>query len=425
MEKDSIFIERLVQPFNKKERLLAFYKSQKFVDCTFRINGMEVKAHKLILACSSPVFEKMLYGDMAQDEIVICDISLQEFNQVLDHIYTENIDIYSVANAWSLFYIANKYMLKDLLHVCLTYVRNNLTMSSLVLSYEYADMFDLLDIKKKCFNDMINYVDGVFFSEYHMKPSTLCDILQTVCLGHDQFSLLANTINWCMVECDLREIPIWPQNIVNILEEENILHFFSKNCCDKVFCSDEITSRTLPLVYELLELPKDPDSSTHHERTPKTCKIRKEFKIACRLDLLHGEEFVSNFKVSRSMILFGVLVNTQIEPPQISRENYKGSVSVRICEHNARRDIVVARRIEDFIPYRSDLYVSFTNPAILEPNVLYDLRISNTNLDIDNGTASLHFYYMSDKLVGENKNDVITFNEDNGSIIKGISFYPA
>ncbi|KAJ8929309.1 hypothetical protein NQ314_018017 [Rhamnusium bicolor] len=204
MEKENIFIERLT-PLYKKERLVTFYKTQKFADCTFKINGTEVKAHKLILACSSPVFEKMFFGEMASSDIIISDINMEEFKQVLEFIYTENINITSIVNAWSLFYIANKYLLDDLIHICLTYIQKNLTMNSLVLSYEYAEMYSLQDIRNKCFSDIVNYVSGAFSSDYHMKPTTLSAILGKGIISLDKFELVMQILSWSAIECDFRK----------------------------------------------------------------------------------------------------------------------------------------------------------------------------------------------------------------------------
>ncbi|KAG5883057.1 hypothetical protein JTB14_010445 [Gonioctena quinquepunctata] len=434
MDKESIFIERIVSPLSKKERLIAFYKHQKFADCTFIIDGIEVKAHKLILACSSPVFEKMLYGDMAQDVIEICDISLQEFNQVLDHIYTESIDIFSIVNAWDLFYIANKYLLDDLIHICLTYIRNNLTMSSLALSYEYAEMYDLLDIKKKCFDDMISYVHGLFIVDYHMKPTTLCAILDEVnAVGTDQFDLLTKVINWCIVECNLRKILVSPNNIKDILIEDNILHFFQVtleySLCSECgyslcHCLDEVVKKTLSVLFEVLTWCKEAHQKRTYRPTPKICRIRKEFKIACRLDLDNDHYYISSFSVNRRMMVFGVMINTQMEPPRSSEKFYKGIVVTRICEHQSLKEIVKPTRIDELIPYNSDLYLQFKNLVVLEPNKIYDMRISHKNCDIE-GPTPMHCYYMSNKLTSNNNEDAVSFYEVFGTIVKGLSFYPA
>ncbi|XP_023014150.1 uncharacterized protein isoform X2 [Leptinotarsa decemlineata] len=435
MEKESIFIERLVAPLNKKERLISFYKEQKFVDCTFKINGTQVRAHKLILACCSPVFEKMLYGEMAQDEIMLCDISVEEFNQVLEHMYTDDIEIHSMTNAWSLFYVANKYLLDDLIQVCLTYIRNNITMNSLSLTYEYAEMYDLLDIKKKCLDDMVNYTEGLFIGDYHMKPTTLRAILQKVDAdGERLLNLLAKVINWCIVECELRNIPSSPNNIKGILDKENILEFFQVNPLEYSRCPechyplneglDEVVKKTMKLLYEVLIWCKEVYRKCTPKSIPKTCRMRNEFKIACRLDLSTNEEFVSSFSVDREMIIFGVLMNTQMEPPRFSLKYYKGIISLRICEYHTSKDIVKPTIIEDFILYSSDFYVSLKSLVVLKANRVYDLRISHKNCDMK-GPSSLPCFYMSNKLTSHNKKDTISFYETTGGIIKGLSFYPA
>ncbi|XP_056635269.1 BTB/POZ domain-containing protein 6 [Diorhabda sublineata] len=428
MDKECVLIDRLGSPLTKRDRLVTFFKKQVYVDCTFKIDGIEIKAHKLILASSSPVFEKMFYGDMAQDVIEICDISVDEFNQMLDYVYTERLDIYSVLNAWNLFYIANKYLLEDLICVCLEFIRNNLTMNSVVLSYEYADMYELFDIRKKCFEDMVNYVNGVFYCDYHVKSSTLRRILDRI--SSPSFDLLIRVIQWGVVECELRHKQILSNNVVNILKEENIVNYFNKDCYDiKNFPqkNDDLVKQTLELLYDVLEWSEQPyDLSKTSNFAPKFCRFRKEFKIACRVDLLPNEEFSSGFIVNRSMFLFGISIATPMEPPNVPKKPfYEGVITVRICLCDNNIQIVEPMRFNVSIPYSSmNYYLNFYNLAVLEPKNLYYFKISFSSPNVK-GSTPLHCYYMSNKLLCENKEASVTFFEVNGTFIKGVSFYPA
>lgn len=428
MDKTGILVDRLGGRLAKRDRLVTFFKRQEHVDCTFIIDGIEIKAHKLILACSSPVFEKMFYGDMAQDVIEICDASADEFKQMLDYIYTETVDMYSVPNAWNIFYIANKYLLQDLISVCLSFIKSQMSMNSLVLSYEYAEMYELVDIRRKCFEDMVNYVNGVFFCDYHIKPTTMCHILDRI--PSPSLDLLIKVIQWGIVECELKQQQMLSTNVVNILKENNIINHFKKDCChiqNFQQIEDDLVKGTLVLLNDVLEWSMEPyDLTKLPNVTPRFCRFRKEFKIACRVDLLPNEEFSSGFIVDRRMFLFGISIATPMEPPNVTKRLfYDGDITVRICSCDNDRNAVEPMKFNVLIPYTSsNYYLNFYNLAVLEPNSLYYFKISFNSWNVK-GTTPLHCYYMSNKLMCENREKSITFFEVNGTLIKGMSFYPA
>ena len=65
-------------------------------DITFVIDecGSKVKAHKFIMAMSSPVFKKQFYGELKEidDKIVIKDASKDAFITMLDFFYCREVD---------------------------------------------------------------------------------------------------------------------------------------------------------------------------------------------------------------------------------------------------------------------------------------------------------------------------------------------
>ena len=89
-------------------------------DITFVIEecGSKVKAHKFILAMSSPVFKKQFYGELKEtdDKIVIKDTSKDAFITMLDFFYCREVD-WEKKTVEELFEIANmaeKYQVSSL-----------------------------------------------------------------------------------------------------------------------------------------------------------------------------------------------------------------------------------------------------------------------------------------------------------------------
>lgn len=73
---------------NVKARCNHLLKNGKLTDCTFSVDSQPkriiFKAHKLILAMASPVFETMFYGSLPETkEIKIEDIKPETFKALL------------------------------------------------------------------------------------------------------------------------------------------------------------------------------------------------------------------------------------------------------------------------------------------------------------------------------------------------------
>lgn len=143
----------------KKDKLVF---DNELADCVFVIDDEEITADKMLLTYNSPVFEKMFYGKMASSRVVITDINMEDFNQMLQYIYTEKVKINSVLHAWSLFYIAHKYLLNNFANVLVNYIQRNLCLNNLVLNYEYAEMYAIPKLERVCMNEISVFVRGVF-----------------------------------------------------------------------------------------------------------------------------------------------------------------------------------------------------------------------------------------------------------------------
>ena len=97
-------------------------------DVTFCLpDGSQLKAHKVILALASPVFEAQLFGPLARkgvDEKNIRDIDSDAFRRMIKFIYmAEDICKFGYPDAntedyWRLLEAAHLYILPDLIDVC-------------------------------------------------------------------------------------------------------------------------------------------------------------------------------------------------------------------------------------------------------------------------------------------------------------------
>eukprot|EP00092_Neocalanus_flemingeri_P092961 GFUD01118090.1.p1 GENE.GFUD01118090.1~~GFUD01118090.1.p1 ORF type:complete len:263 (+),score=56.90 GFUD01118090.1:51-839(+) len=91
------------------------------VSFLFKDDGIlvkEIKAHKMILAIASDVFNREFYGSMAEDEIEIKDASQEVFQKFIEFIYNKPLTWkdYHLSFLSSLYYLAEKYNVEDLKH---------------------------------------------------------------------------------------------------------------------------------------------------------------------------------------------------------------------------------------------------------------------------------------------------------------------
>lgn len=114
----------------KCERAANWLESGLGSDCTFVVGAEQYvfRAHRMILVLASPVFETMLYENMAEKNtpIIISDIHHKIFKALLTFIYTEQLEISSVDEACDLCYAADKYRLPELKIKCREYLQNQL-----------------------------------------------------------------------------------------------------------------------------------------------------------------------------------------------------------------------------------------------------------------------------------------------------------
>lgn len=106
------------------------------------------KAHKLLLALSSEVFEAMFYGQLAEkDTVVITDLHPDGFYGLLKYVYAGEARIENCYEALHTKAAAEKYLFEDLATSCLAYLRKQVDYKEacLVLDYGFESGYGSLD----------------------------------------------------------------------------------------------------------------------------------------------------------------------------------------------------------------------------------------------------------------------------------------
>lgn len=145
--------------YDRVKKLLVSYE---WSDCSFIVTGKVFKAHKLILGITSPVFEAMFYGPLSSDEMIeITDINSSTFQLLINYIYTDNVEITSIDQAFLLLYASRKYLLEQLCDICIAYIKANISVDNVIEVLNYPDFMhdnQLISFSLKLFCEHANYL---------------------------------------------------------------------------------------------------------------------------------------------------------------------------------------------------------------------------------------------------------------------------
>lgn len=391
-------------------------------DCVLIVDGEKFNLHKTILAQCSPVFEKMFFGIMAtsDEEIFVSDIEVEDFKQTIDFIYKKQLQFQSILNAWSLVYIASKYLITSLLDLCVDYIKENLSLSTLLLSYEHAELYNLEKLMKVCLRDIAMYTKGVFLTTYHIKPSTWCAILKETKSSIDIEELAEFALKWAIDESNFVNGDCNVENVWKILCDANLTQFL-QFLIDKEKCfNDEELKLFKSLEYKILKTnycdnPKQQNNLHYH--------IRPCYKIYKNFRLRDNDVLETTISVNAKVALFGIVVNTERQPCSVVDESYIGGFIIEIYKENCGKLSLLDKIIESFTSLKYDHmhYINFQRIVILEPFTNYIVAVRYKTPDKEKSFEVLCLYtgsIMRSSIVFSFSNEIF------GSALRGLSFYP-
>jgi len=110
-----------------------------------------ISAHKLVLSISSPVFEAMFYGELAEtgDSIELPDCEYESLLELFRFMYSDEV-ILSGSNVMGVLYLAKKYMVPSLAEKCTDYLQNNLDPSNVLSILPSAEKYEEKNLVDQC-----------------------------------------------------------------------------------------------------------------------------------------------------------------------------------------------------------------------------------------------------------------------------------
>jgi len=122
-----------------RERSKFMFNNDLFSDVKFAVKRADdtdrskqvIPAHKLVLSISSPVFEAMFYGELAEtsDSIELPDCEYDSLLELFRYMYSDEVNL-SESNVMGVLYLAKKYMVPSLAEKCTKYLHDHLDPSN-------------------------------------------------------------------------------------------------------------------------------------------------------------------------------------------------------------------------------------------------------------------------------------------------------
>ena len=102
-----------------------------------------IPAHKFVLSISSPVFEAMFNGELAEtrDSIELPDCEYESLLELFRYMYSDEVNL-SGSNVMEVLYLVKKYMVPSLANKCTSYLNDNLDPSNVFSILPNAQKFE-------------------------------------------------------------------------------------------------------------------------------------------------------------------------------------------------------------------------------------------------------------------------------------------
>lgn len=435
--------------YDRVKKLLVSYE---WSDCSFIVTGKVFKAHKLILGITSPVFEAMFYGPLSSDEMIeITDINSSTFQLLINYIYTDNVEITSIDQAFLLLYASRKYLLEQLCDICIAYIKANISVDNVIEVLNYPDFMhdnQLISFSLKLFCEHANYL----LQEKKNIVTYPCmkAILESDKINISEKDLIKHVFEWTLFYCEQNDIVPTVQNRHELLYNLGLfklLRFFTMNI--EEFEEIESDTNNLLLPSEILYIKKKLKSAelkhggndNFGDDNDLTAIPRNMIKLQWYLCyrsplrsvapiIIDSNNYVINSKIkaNKSAFISSLCIPTRMAPAVCFRNNttklYSEQLSVEIvCESD--NTTVKCTNFMNTVEYNTIVNIELSEPCFIKKDQWYKISFAWPC----NNRFPSHSYVVEfrDKIYNGNKitiefDDLSLNSRSGGSFLGGLKF---
>ena len=181
------------------------------IDSQDESNSRQVRipAHKLVLAISSPVFEAMFYGQMAEkgEEVELPDTDSHSLLEFLRFVYCDEVNL-TIANVLGVLYVAKKYIVPTLADKCRSFLETKLDETNVFQILQEAKKIEESELEKRCW-ELIDAntttclkSDGVLT----LRHDTLVSFLKRENLYAEEVHIFDAVKRWAKAKCEEKRL---------------------------------------------------------------------------------------------------------------------------------------------------------------------------------------------------------------------------
>ena len=179
-----------------------------------------VPAHKFVLAISSPVFEAMFYGQMAEkgEEVELPDTDSHTLLEFLRFVYCDEVNL-TADNVRAVLYLADKYDVPPLKKKCVRFLEDTIDTESVFDILMMAQKINEEDLRRICW-EMIDLFTGECLEAMNnLDESLLGLLLKRDTLTIDEVALFGAVLRWAKEKCESQNLGVTGPEVRRVLGE--------------------------------------------------------------------------------------------------------------------------------------------------------------------------------------------------------------
>jgi len=366
-----------------------------------------IPAHKLVLSISSPVFEAMFNGELAEttDSIELPDCECDSLLELFRYMYSDEVNL-SGSNVMGVLYLAKKYMVPSLADKCTEYLQDNLDPSNVFSILPSAQKYEEKSLVDQCWKVIDEQTEEALKSDgfVTIERSFLEAVVIRDTLTIEEIELFKAVDLWATKVCERQGLAADGASKRRILDEHLIkgirfpimkLEEFRGVVLDSdILTKEEIAS----IIKHLSSVSSSPVGFLETKR----CGLQfdGDTQRCCRLYPFDhcmweygGSTDAIDFSVDKDIVLHGVCL--------FGRKNATYSVELDVIDSCSESSVATkaGRFSSELLQGRNFSYlgyrVSFGKKIILKKNTNYNIRAKISGPPSERGVYGLSFVVCS------------------------------
>lgn len=396
-----VFLHNDMSRSNLYDRVKKLLISYEWSDCCFSVSGKDFKAHKLILCISSPVFEAMFYGPLStSDCVVVPDIEPDIFQQLLNFIYTDKVELSSIEQALELLYAAKKYLLDELTEMCITYVKNHLSIDNIITILNYPEYLQDDEVVPAAITLFCKHAEYLL-QEYKMEMSPHClkSVLESNAINIKEKDLVKHIFAWTALYCKQNELPTTLKSRRDVLIKSDIfksLRFLTmslEDLLEVVFDENNLlVPSEMDRLKDAIEGTKKMEEEDETEALGSICSqryvLKLQWKMCHRKPLksvapisIDANNFIirSRVRANKSVFITSFCVPTRMAPVFHFRNTtakvYSEQFSVTVISESDNNVIKFTKYV-NMVEYDSMINIELSEPCVIKKDKWYNIKFT-------------------------------------------------